>query len=135
MAFRFSRRQLFSIISFTIAGTAVASSVPFLKNFFISKAQAQDIFEEEYKGRRYKIITNSTSTLQRSAIPDNIFDASTQLFIDNKEIRILQHKTTKKYVTPFLFGDFESPKKIAKTLIDLNLKFPEQEVLLDPNVD
>lgn len=132
MVSRFSRRQILSIISFTIAGTAVASSIPFLKNSFISKAQAQDISEELYKGRKYKIIKNST--FQGSTVIDNTFDASTQLFVDDKEIRILQHKKTKKYVTPLLFGDFENPKKIAKTLIDLNLRFSD-EVEIDPNID
>lgn len=133
MGFRFSRRQTISVISLTIAGTALAGSVPFLRNFLISKAQAQDIYQEVYKGRKFKVITNSTP--QRSTVVDNIFDASTQLFIDDKEIRILQHKKTKKYVTPLFFGDFETPRKIAKTLIDLNLKLPEQEVKIDPNID
>ncbi|WP_341526869.1 hypothetical protein WKK05_30745 [Nostoc sp. UHCC 0302] len=130
---RFSRRQFISVISLSIAGATIASSFPFLKNFVISKAQAQETSEEVYKGRKYKIIINSE--LQRSAVVDNMFDASTQLFIDGKEIRIHQHKKTKKYLTPILFGSYESPKKIAETLIDLNLKFPDKEVEIDPNID
>ncbi|MEH2381499.1 MAG: hypothetical protein V7K27_21850 [Nostoc sp.] len=90
---RFPRRQFISVISLSIAGAAVASSFPFLKNFFISKAQAQEISEEVYKGRKYKIITNPG--FQRSAVVDNIFDTSTQLFIDGKEVRINQHKKQK----------------------------------------
>lgn len=130
---RFSRRNFISTISLTIAGATVVSSFPFLKNFFISKAQAQTISEEVYKGRNYRVITNPG--LQRSAVIDNTFDTSTQLFINDKEIRILQNKKTKKYVTPLLFGDYENPKKIAKVLIDLNLKFPDQEVVIDPELD
>lgn len=117
----------------TIGGATVVSSFPFLNNFFISKAQAQTISEEVYKGRNYKVITNPG--LQRSAVIDNTFDTYTQLFINDKEIRILQNKKTKKYVTPLLFGDYEKPKKIARVLIDLNLKFSEQEVVIDPALD
>lgn len=130
---RFSRRQLFSIASFTIAGTAVAVSIPFLNNFFAPKAQAQEISEKIYKGRKYKIIKNQANGI--NAVEDNIFDTSTQLFIDDKQIKIIQHKKTKKYTSPLLFGQFESPEKIAKVVIDLGLKFPDKEVYLDPDID
>lgn len=129
---RFSRRQVLSIASFTIAGTAVAVGIPFFNNFFAPKAQAQEISEEIYKGRIYRIIKSKTNTI--NAV-DNIFDTSTQLFIDSNEIKVLQHNQTKKYTSPILFGQYDSPEKIAKTIIDLGLKFPDTEINLDPNVD
>lgn len=135
MTSKFSRRQILSIISFSLVGTAVVSSVPSLKNFFISKAQAQEIADEVYKGRKYKIIKNPNAALRRNGVIDNTFDVSTQLFVDNKEVRILQNKKNKKYVTPLLFGEYDNPKEIAKSVIDLNLKFPEKEVQIDPTID
>ncbi|BAZ51048.1 hypothetical protein NIES4103_36710 [Nostoc sp. NIES-4103] len=130
---RFSRRQVLTIASFTITGTAVAINIPFFKNLFAPKAQAQEISEKVYKGRRYKIIKNQTPG--RNGTINNTVDTSTQLFIDDKEIKIFQHKKTKKYTSSLLFGEFESPEKIAKIVIDLGLKFPEKEVELDPEID
>lgn len=129
---KFSRRQVLSIASFTIAGTAVAVGIPFFNNFFAPKAQAQEISEKIYKGRRYRIIKNQTNTINAVV---NIFDTSTQLFIEQKEIRVLQHNQTKQYTSPLLFGQYDSPEKIAKILIDLGLKFPDKEITLDPDID
>jgi hypothetical protein len=132
---RFSRRQIISLISFTIAGAAVTRSFPFMNNFFIRKAQAQEIPYKLYKLRKYKIITKSRLRAWREGLVDDIFDASTELLIDNKTIKILQHKKSKKYVTPLFFCDFDKPEDIAKAIIDLNLVFPNQEVKIDPNID
>jgi hypothetical protein len=131
---RFSRRQIISLIGFTIAGAA-ASSVPFLSNLFNSKAQAQAI--GRYKDRTYRIIHTSPTfrLFRRSLAGDNTFDSSTQLFVDEQEIRIIQHNRTKKFITPTLFGEFDDPKDIAETVIDLNLQFPNGTVELDPYID
>lgn len=132
---RFSRRQIISLISLTIAGSAVTSSFPFINNFFIRKAQAQEIPDKLYKLRKYKIIIKSRFRAWREGLVDDIFDASTELLIDNKTIKILQHKKSKKYLTPLFFCDFDKPEDIAKAIIDLNLVFPNQEVKIDPNID
>ncbi|MBD2446194.1 hypothetical protein H6G76_03285 [Nostoc sp. FACHB-152] len=132
---RFSRRQIISLISFTVAGAAVTSSFPFMNNFFIRKAQAQEIPDKLYKLRKYKIITKSQFQLWKEGLIDDIFDASTELLIDKKVIKILRHKKSKKYVTPLFFCDFDKPEDIAKAIIDLNLVFPDQEVKTDPTLD
>ncbi|MUG91675.1 hypothetical protein F7734_03915 [Scytonema sp. UIC 10036] len=129
----FSRRQLLSLIGFGVTGTVVAGSVPFLGKFFASKAQAQETEEFVYKGRKYRIVTNRN--LGRPASVDNTFDTSEQLFLDNKQINITRNKITQTYMTPLLFGQFNSPHEIAKRLIDQGIKFPSGEVKLDPNVD
>ncbi len=130
---RFSRRHFFKIISFVIAGTTVAASVPLVGNFLATKAQAQETVEEVYKGRTYKIVTNETS--QRLANTDANFDTSVQLFLDGIKVRIARNTNTQKYVTPLLFAEFNSPEEIAKQLIDLGIKLPSGEVKIDPNVD
>ena len=129
----FSRRQFLSLISFVGIGTVVAGSAPFLGNFLASKAEAQEISEEVYKDRRYRIVTNQTQ--ETTANIDTTFDTSKQLFIDGKEIRIARNKNTDKYMTPLLFGEFNSPQEVARMLIDMGIKFPSAEVQLDPNVD
>ncbi|NEU73404.1 hypothetical protein PI95_012715 [Hassallia byssoidea VB512170] len=129
----FSRRQFLNLISFVGIGTVVAGSVPFLGNLFVSKAEAQEISEEVYKGRKYRIVTNQTQDPTGNI--DNTFDTSKQLFLDDKQIRIIRNKKTDKYMTPVLFGEFNSPHEIARRLIDQGIKFPIGEVKLDPNVD
>lgn len=115
-----------------VGGTAVIGSVPIVGYLFASKAQAQDIFEEVYKGRKFKIVTNKISR----RIPNNPkFDTSVQLLVDDKEVKILHNKNTNKYITHHLFAEFNSPRELAKHLIDLGLKFPSSEVQLDPNID
>lgn len=133
MSYSFSRRQILSLISFVGIGTVVAGSVPFLGNLLVSKAEAQEISEEVYKGRKYRIVTNQTQDTTGNI--DNTFDTSKQLFLDDKEIRIIRNNNTDKYMTPLLFGEFNSPHEIAKRLIDQGIKFPIGEVKLDPNVD
>lgn len=129
----FSRRQFLTLISFVGIGTVVAGSVPFLGNLFVSKAEAQEISEEVYKGRKYKIVTHQTQDTTGNI--ENTFDTSKQLFLDDKEIRIVRNKKTDKYMTPLLFGEFNSPDEIARRLIDQGINFPIGEVKLDPNVD
>ncbi|MBW4570625.1 MAG: hypothetical protein KME31_22160 [Tolypothrix carrinoi HA7290-LM1] len=129
----FSRRQFLSLISFVGIGTVVAGSTPFLGNFLASKAEAQEISEEVYKGRRYRIVTNQTQ--ETTGNIDTTFDRSEQLFIDDKQIRIARNKNTDKYMTPLLFGEFNSPQEVARMLIDMGIKLPSGEVQLDPNVD
>jgi hypothetical protein len=114
-------------------GTVVAGSTPFLGNFLASKAEAQEISEEVYKGRRYRIVTNQTQ--ETTGNIDTTFDRSEQLFIDDKQIRIARNKNTDKYMTPLLFGEFNSPQEVARMLIDMGIKLPSGEVQLDPNVD
>jgi hypothetical protein len=129
----FSRRQLLRLISLTAAGTAVVGSVPVVGHFFASKAQGQETPEEEvYKGRKFRIVTNQTS---RITATNPTFDTSVQLFLDDKQVRILHNKKRNKYITPHLFAEFNSPREVARQLIDLGLKFPSSEVQLDPNVD
>ncbi len=128
----FSRRKFLSLISFVGIGTVVAGSAPFLGNLLASKAEAQEISEEVYQGRKYRIVTDKT---QETNATDPTFDTSVQLFLDDKEIRIARNKKTDKYMTPLLFGEFNSPHEIARRLIDQGIKFPIGEVKLDPNVD
>lgn len=128
----FSRRQFFSLIRVVGIGIVAAGSVPFLGNFFASKAQAQNISNYVYKGRRYRIQTNQNQ--ERTASRNYIFDRSEQLFIDDRQIQITRMKNN-KYMTPLLFGTYGSPQEVAKTLIDLKIKFPSGEVQLDPGVD
>jgi hypothetical protein len=127
-----SRRQLFRLISLVVGGTAVVGSVPFFGNFFASKAQVQDEFKEVYKGREYKL---KTLPMPLTATNDSTFDQQIQLFLDDRKIRIVRLKKTNKYVTPLLFGEFNSPQEVARHLIDLGLNFPSGEVNLDPNID
>ncbi|MDF5733048.1 MAG: hypothetical protein PUP92_34935 [Rhizonema sp. PD38] len=129
----FSRRQLLSLIGFVGIGTVVAGSTPFIGNFFASKAQAQETEEFVYKGRKYMIVTNLKPDM--NAPIDITFDTSDQLFIDDQKINITRNKNTQKYLTPLLFGQFNSPHEIARRLIDQGIKFPIGEVKLDPNVD
>lgn len=133
MFYRFSRRQLLSLIGFVGIGTVVAGSTPFLGNLFVSKAQAQETEEFVYKGRKYRIVTNLKP--DSTAPIDNTFDTSEQLFLDEHKINIIRHAETQNYVTPLLFGQFNSPHEVAITLIDQGIKFPIGEVKLDPNVD
>ena len=127
-----SRRQLFKLISLMVAGTAVVGTAPFVANFFATKAQAQETPEQVYKGRKYRIVT---LPIPRTATTDSIFDTSEQLFLDEHKINIVRNKETQKYLTPLLFGQFNSPDEIAKRLIDQGIKFPIGEVKLDFNVD
>lgn len=129
----FSRRQLLSLIGFVVTGTVVAGSAPFLGNFFASIAQAQETKEFVYKGRKYKIVTNLKP--DRNAPLDTTFDTDEQLFLDGHNINITRNKETQTYLTPLLFGQFNSPHEVAKRLIDQRIKFPIGEVKLDPNVD
>ena len=133
MSYSFSRRQILTLISFLGLGTVVAGSVPFLGNFFASKAQAQETTEFVYKERRYRIVTNPTP--QTATNEDNTFDRSEQLFLDDKKVQISRNKKTNKYMTPLLFGVFDSPHEVAKVLIDQGIKLPDGEVKLDPNID
>lgn len=128
-----SRRQLLKLISLMVGGTAVVGSAPFVGNFFATKAQAQETEEFVYKGRKYRIVTNQKP--DRTAPIDTTFDTSEQLFLDDKKINIARHKDTQKYLTPLLFGQFNSPHEVARRLIDQGIKFPIGEVKLDPNVD
>jgi hypothetical protein len=112
----FSRRQLLNLVGFVVTGTVIAGSAPFIGNFFASKAQAQETEEFVYKGRKYRI-------------------GSQQLFLDNKEINVVQDKNTQKYLTPLLFAQFDSLHEVARTLIDQGIKFPSGKVKVDPNVD
>ena len=128
-----SRRKLLIRTGFVVIGTVVAGSTPFLGKFFVSEAQAQETEEFVYKGRKYRIVTNLKP--DSTAPIDNTFTASEQLFLDNHKIYIIRHTETQKYVTPLLFGQFDSPQEIAITLIDEGIKFPIGEVKLDPNVD
>ncbi|KAB8332015.1 hypothetical protein SD80_021100 [Scytonema tolypothrichoides VB-61278] len=127
-----SRRQLLKLISLMLGGTAVVGSAPFFGNFFATKAQAQETEEFVYKGRKYRIVTNQAD---RTASIDTTFDTSEQLFLDDKKVNITRNKETQKYLTPLLFGQFNSPHEVARRLIDQGIKFPISEVKLDPNVD
>jgi hypothetical protein len=119
-----------------IGGTAVVGSAPFVGNFFATKAQAQETEEFVYKGRKYRIVNRIVSLpIPRTATTDSTFDTSEQLFLDEHKINIARHKDTQKYLTPLLFGQFNSPHEIARRLIDQGIKFPIGEVKLDPNVD
>lgn len=124
----FSRRQLLSLIGFVVTGTVVAGSAPFLGNFFASIAQAQETSEFVYKGRKYKIVTLLKP--DRTAL-DNTFDTDEQLFLDADNINITRNKNTQKYLTPLLFGQFNSPHEVARMLIDQGIKFPIGEVKLE----
>lgn len=124
-----SRRQILSLIGFLGIGTVAGGSVPFISNFLASKAQAQEISQEVYKGRRFRIVTNQS--LPRNAT----IDRTRQLFIDDKEVMVMRDNKTQKYMTPLLFGEYNSPQEVAKILIDLGIKIPSSEVQLDPNVD
>lgn len=129
----FSRRQFLNLVGFVVTGTIIAGSASFTGNFFVSKAQAQEIKDFVYKGRKYRIVINQKS--ERTVSADNTFDTSEQLFLDNKEINIIRDKNTQKYQTPLLFGQFDSPHEVAKMLIDQGIKFPSGEVRIDSNVD
>lgn len=128
----FSRRQILSLISFVGIGVA-AGSLTFVGKLSTSKAQAQEISEEVYKGRKYKIVTDITP---QSATPNSAFETQTQLFLDGKRVKIARHSQTQKYMTPLLFGVFNSPEEVAKILIDLGIKLPDPgEVQIDSNLD
>lgn len=128
----FSRRQILSLISFVGIGVA-AGSLTFVGKLSTSKAQAQEISEEVYKGRKYKIVTDITP---QSATPNSAFETPTQLFLDGKRVKIARHSQTQKYMTPLLFGAFNSPEEVAKILIDLGIKLPDPgEVQIDSNLD
>ena len=128
----FSRRQLLRLISFTVAGGAVVGSVPLVGHFFVNKAIAQSSSEQIYKGRKYTVVTKETP--QASAANPRLAQP-VQLFLDDKEVKITYNEKSKKYITPHLFSEFNSPSEVAKQLIDLGLKFPSGAVQLDPNVD
>ncbi|HLO86089.1 MAG TPA: hypothetical protein VK203_13925 [Nostocaceae cyanobacterium] len=125
---RLSRRNLFKALGILITGGVVTGLFPFLNNIFTKKAQAQQVVERVYKNRRYRIITKPSS--QVTQLQNGLIDTPQQLFLDNREIRIIRHKPTNKYVSPLLFGEFNSPADIAKTLIDLGIKLPDSEVKL-----
>lgn len=129
----FSRRQLLSLFGFVGIGTVVAASTPFLGNFFVSKAQAQETNEFVYKGRSYKIVTLLNP--EKTAPKDNTFDTSEQLFLDGQKVNIVRDNNTQKYMSPLLFGQFDSPHEVARRLIDQGIKFPSGEMKLDPNVE
>lgn len=133
MSSSFSRRQLLSLFGFVGIGTVVAASTPFLGNLFVSKAQAQETEEFVYKGRKYRIVTllkpDSTAPINTTV------DTSEQLFIDGQKINIVRDNNTQKYMSPLLFGQFDSPHEVARRLIDQGIKFPSGEMKLDPNVD
>lgn len=124
-----SRRQILSLLGFLGIGTVAAGSVPFLSNFLASKAQAQEISQEVYKGRRFRIVTN------RSVLRNATIDRTRRLFLDDQEVMVMRDNKTQRYMTPLLFGEFESPREVAKMLIDSGIKLPSSEVQLDPNVD
>ncbi len=129
----FSRRQILSLISFVGIGVA-AGSLTFVGKLSTSKAQAQEISEEVYKGRKYKIMTDITP--QSATARDSAFETQTQLFLDGKRVKIARHSQTQKYMTPLLFGVFNSPEEVAKILIDLGIKLPDSgEVQIDSNLD
>lgn len=129
----FPRRQFLSLLRVVGVGTVATASVPIIGNLFASKAQAQNIYEFVYKGRECRILTNQKHGLAAST--DNMFDNSQQLFIDGIEIKIARNKQEEKYMTPLLFGTYNSPQEMAKTLIDLKIKFPSGNVQIDPEVD
>ena len=133
MFFNLSRRQFLNLIRVVSIGTVTTASVPLLGNLLASKAQAQNIYEFVYKGRNCRVATNQIQ--ERTTSTDLGFDTSKQLFIDNQEIKIAQNKQNQKYMTPLLFGDFDSPQEVAKMLIDLGIKFPNGEVQLDPDIN
>jgi hypothetical protein len=129
----FSRRQILSLISFVGIGVA-AGSLTFVGKLSTSKAQAQEISEEVYKGRKYKIVTDITP--QSATARDSAFETQTQLFLDGKRVKIARNIQTQKYMTPLLFGQFNSPEEVAKILIDLGIKLPDPgEVQIDSNLD
>ena len=129
----FSRRQTLKLIRVVGIGTVAAGSVAFFSNFLASKAQAQKASNFVYKGRRYRIQTNQNP--KRVVSRNHTLDNSEELFIDDKQIQIFRNDNNQKYMTPLLFGDYSSPQEVAKTLIDLRIKFPSGEVQVDPNVD
>lgn len=128
-----SRSQFLSLLRVVGIGTVVTADAPLIGNLFASKAQAQNIYEFVYKSRECRILTNQKRGLAAST--DNMFDNSQQLFIDGIEIKIARSKQKQKYMTPLLFGTYDSPQEVAKTLIDLKIKFPSGNVQLDPEVD
>ncbi|MBW4570196.1 MAG: hypothetical protein KME31_19850 [Tolypothrix carrinoi HA7290-LM1] len=129
----FSRRQILSLISFVGIGV-VAGSLTFVGKLSTSKAQTQEISEEVYKGRKYKIVTDITP--QAPTARDTTFETQTQLFLDGKRVKIARNIQTQKYMTPLLFGQFNSPEEVAKILIDLGIKLPDPgEVQIDSNLD
>lgn len=118
----FSRRQLLRLISFIIAGTAVGS-IPFLRNFFINKAQAQTA-NEVYKNRQIKVVSkqkdDTPQTLQEGArTVQTQFSSPVELYIDNTRVNIIRIKGTNKYRSYLLpFNEYDSPSALAKALID-----------------
>lgn len=136
-----SRRQFLRRISFLIAGSAIVGSIPLIGNLFASKAQAQVVNEEVYKGRKYKIETKAFDETPRtvnedSQVVETKFDAPVELFIDDQKVRMIRDKRTQKYRTPLLpFTQYNSPQELARKLIDLGVQVPSGEVNLDPNVD
>lgn len=114
MSANFYRRQLLGLAGFLIAGTAVTVSVPFVSNLFASKAQAQETFEEVYKGRTITVVTApdraTTSQAQESArAMSTAFETPVQLRIDGSPVGITLNRRTQRYVTSLLFGEFNSP--------------------------
>lgn len=133
MSSNLSRRQILSLLQVVGMGTVVTANIPLLGNLFASKAQAQNIYNHVYKGRKYRIQTDQN---QESNMSRNLrFARSEQLFIDDRQIQIVRMNNGKKYMTPLLFGAYDSPQEVAKILIDLKIKFPSGEVQLDPDID
>lgn len=123
----FSRRQILSLISFVGIGV-FAGSLTFIGKLSTSIAQAQETSEFVYKGRKYRIVTNLKP--DRNAL-DTTFDTDEQLFLDGHNINIARNKETQTYLTPLLFGQYNSPHEVARSLIDQGIKFPTGEVKLE----
>ena len=134
-----SRRKILRAIAFLAIGTTVGS-IPFLSKFFVNKAQAQAVYEV-YKNCRIRVVTNYNDQTPQSVVEDSQtvktkFAAPVQLFIEDKEVRIIKDKNAQQYWTPLMpFTKYNSPQEIAKKLIDMKVKIPTGEAKLHFHVN
>lgn len=139
--FSSSRRQFLKLISLSITGTIVVGSIPFIGNFFVSKAQAKVVSEKVYKNRKYKVVTKDVDNTPKKIVNgsqtiETPYDAPVELYIDDQQVDLIRDKKTKKYSTYILpFTDYDSPGKLAEELIELGVEVPKGKPLLNFNVD
>jgi hypothetical protein len=127
----FSRRQLFRLIGFSVAGVTAIGSTPFIGKFFASKAQAQEVVTQEvYRGRNYRIVNNAVDNTPQtirdgSRIIQTPYERPVRLFIDGREVDIIRNRSSRQYVTYLLpFSQFNSARELARALIEQNVSIP-----------
>lgn len=132
----FSRRQLFRLIGFSLAGVTAIGSIPFIGKFFASKAQAQEaVSQETFRGRNFRIVNNAVdntpATIRDGARTiDTPYDRPVRLFIDDREVDIIRNKRSRTFVTYLLpFSEFNSPREAARALIEMNVAIPNGQGL------